>query len=292
WAQAPPPAVESRAQIEKHIRDKFVGKLVTLRNFYTGKKLEYNEQGEAVNGRSGIWTADGVVQVRKVNLEEGRLEIEGKRLGVFFKEPAVKPYFLNINQNVKIALAVPLSSSSSDLKDILSKVFILEMEELWTYLPEYVRLRIEKPSKSQKMVQNDGFPPIGLVLVPKPVSAEQKSVAPMERTVPPDQMRLKQRDGTFITASKDRLKAPKAIIVPEPEYSLAGRAAHVQGVVVISMVVTEQGRPEELSVTRPLGGGLDEQALLTLQQWRFKPATLDGNPISVKINIEINFNLY
>jgi TonB family protein len=46
-----------------------------------------------------------------------------------------------------------------------------------------------------------------------------------------------------------------------------------------------------MRVRRPLGLGLDVQALDAVRQWKFEPARRDGGPISVQANIEVNFRL-
>ena len=38
--------------------------------------------------------------------------------------------------------------------------------------------------------------------------------------------------------------------------------------------------------------GLDEQAAEAVSRWRFEPATLDGKPVGVDLNIEVTFRLY
>jgi TonB family protein len=44
-------------------------------------------------------------------------------------------------------------------------------------------------------------------------------------------------------------------------------------------------------VQKSLGHGLDEAAIKAVRSWRFKPAMKDGRPVTVQINIEINFRL-
>jgi len=36
---------------------------------------------------------------------------------------------------------------------------------------------------------------------------------------------------------------------------------------------------------------LDEQAIKTLKEWRFKPATSKGTPVPVQVNVEMKFSL-
>jgi protein TonB len=38
--------------------------------------------------------------------------------------------------------------------------------------------------------------------------------------------------------------------------------------------------------------GLDQKAVETVRDWRFAPATKDGKPVAVQVNIEVNFRLF
>ena len=86
--------------------------------------------------------------------------------------------------------------------------------------------------------------------------------------------------------------APKVIYDPEPEYSPEARQAKYQGTVILYAIVGPDGRPRFLRVQRSLGMGLDEKALEAVRTWRFSPATKDGTPVAVQIEVEVNFHLY
>jgi TonB family protein len=88
------------------------------------------------------------------------------------------------------------------------------------------------------------------------------------------------------------ITAPKAIYDPEPEYSEEARKIKQQGVVIVSLVVDQQGRPRDMHVTRSLGIGLDEKAMDAVKQWKFSPGMKDGIPVAVRVNIEVSFRLY
>lgn len=75
----------------------------------------------------------------------------------------------------------------------------------------------------------------------------------------------------------------------DPEYSSEGRKAKVQGIVVLETVVGTDGLAHDARIARPLGHGLDEEAIKALKGWRFKPAMSEGNPVPAKINIEVGF---
>lgn len=84
---------------------------------------------------------------------------------------------------------------------------------------------------------------------------------------------------------------PSLIHKVEPAYSEEARAAKFQGTVVVSVEISADGVPQRLRVLRGLGLGLDEKALDAIAQWRFKPATKQGQPVAVAATIEVNFRL-
>jgi TonB family protein len=77
----------------------------------------------------------------------------------------------------------------------------------------------------------------------------------------------------------------------EPEYSDEARKARFQGIVVLRVEIDASGRTRRAEVVRPLGLGLDEQALAAAARWRFRPALSGGRPVACTITIEFNFRL-
>jgi protein TonB len=88
------------------------------------------------------------------------------------------------------------------------------------------------------------------------------------------------------------ISAPRAVYDPEPEYSDEARRVKHQGVVILSLVVDQQGRPRDIHVARSLGMGLDQKAIEAVSKWKFSPGVKDGIPVAVRVNIEVSFRLY
>ena len=85
---------------------------------------------------------------------------------------------------------------------------------------------------------------------------------------------------------------PKPIHTAEAEFSDQARRERISGTVLVSLVVDTNGMPTEIRVVRGAGYGLDEKAVQAVRQYRFKPATKDGQPVAAPISVEVMFRLY
>jgi TonB family protein len=86
--------------------------------------------------------------------------------------------------------------------------------------------------------------------------------------------------------------APRPLSTPDPQYTDQARKAKIEGTCVLGMIVGPDGKPHDIRVQRGIGMGLDQKAIEAVQQWRFDPATKDGRPVAVQINVEVSFKLY
>jgi len=75
-----------------------------------------------------------------------------------------------------------------------------------------------------------------------------------------------------------------------PFSNLSDRLA--QGIVVLLLVVGKDGHPYNIRLGQSLGMGLDEKAIEAVSRWRSPPATLDGQPVSAQIAVQVDFHLY
>jgi TonB family protein len=98
--------------------------------------------------------------------------------------------------------------------------------------------------------------------------------------------------GPVYSAAKEGVKYPQSVYTPEPAFSEEARKAKYQGTAVLNVVVDKEGNMSRIRLVRPLGMGLDENAMERLKTWRFKPGTYNGQPVAVEMNIEVSFNLY
>ena len=84
---------------------------------------------------------------------------------------------------------------------------------------------------------------------------------------------------------------PVPVRHPEPPYSEKAQELCGAGTTVLSVVVGATGTVESARVVKPLGLGLDEEALRTVRTWTFKPAMHGRRPVLARVLIEVSFGL-
>ena len=99
-------------------------------------------------------------------------------------------------------------------------------------------------------------------------------------------------DGGVYTPGVGGVTQPLPIYAPEAEFTDEARRHKYQGMCIISVIVDSKGLPHNLRVVRHLGMGLDEKALAAVAQYRFKPATRNGKPVAVHVDVVINFRFF
>lgn len=106
--------------------------------------------------------------------------------------------------------------------------------------------------------------------------------------------------GALGTARAQEPQGPgKGVTLPivvkriNPEYTPEAMAERIEGMVGLSVVVRADGTVGDVAVTKSLDSvhGLDQQAVKALKQWEFKPGTKDGQPVAVRVDVEMTFTL-
>lgn len=105
------------------------------------------------------------------------------------------------------------------------------------------------------------------------------SLAAVPKLAPPQRIRISQG-------------VTKGLLIHrvEPTYPPLARAARIQGEVVLSAVISTNGDIENLQLVsgHPM---LVPSAITAVQQWRYKPYLLNGQPVEVETTITVIFAL-
>lgn len=86
--------------------------------------------------------------------------------------------------------------------------------------------------------------------------------------------------------------APVVLNQVDAIYTDEARRAKINGSVLVSAIINEQGLPRLVRVIRPIGYGLDGRALEVVRKYRFTPAMKQGRPVAVMISIVVSFRIY
>jgi TonB family protein len=84
----------------------------------------------------------------------------------------------------------------------------------------------------------------------------------------------------------------RVITKPEPQYTEEARRNSISGSVVLRVVFSRTGEVTNIRAVQTLPFGLTERAISAARMIRFRPATKDGRPVNVPMQLEYNFNLY
>ena len=87
------------------------------------------------------------------------------------------------------------------------------------------------------------------------------------------------------------VKAPVVQHRVDPVYPDMARKTRVAGIVIVEAIINKDGSVEQVKVIKGLPMGMSESAIEAVKQWKFKPGTLNGEPVEVIFNLTVNFKL-
>jgi TonB family protein len=97
----------------------------------------------------------------------------------------------------------------------------------------------------------------------------------------------------FYFAGLDGVTMPKCLRCPDPSYSDKKRASRVQGSIVLSALITADGKADHIYLLKKLDPDLDRNAIDTVRSWRFEPSRdPNGSIVAVRVPIEVTYRLF
>jgi protein TonB len=133
----------------------------------------------------------------------------------------------------------------------------------------------------------ENMPPPQVVSTQLPAASSSAQLVP---NVSPNLQGLGTRDKLSIpTAPVTKTVVPAEVITRvTPTYSELARRAHATGTVIIDVLIDEAGKvAKATAISGP--AILHQDAINAVQQWRFKPASVDGNSVSSTSRVTVVF---
>ena len=87
------------------------------------------------------------------------------------------------------------------------------------------------------------------------------------------------------------ISPPQLLKEVRADYTEDARRQGIKGEVVLEIVVRRDGSVGDVRILQGLGGGLNNQAVDAVRQWRFSPAARHGEPVDVIVEVAVEFKL-
>ena len=86
------------------------------------------------------------------------------------------------------------------------------------------------------------------------------------------------------------VRTPHKTVDVAPKYPALARESHVEGVVILEVIIDERGNVTSTRVLKSVTL-LDQAAIDAVQQWKFTPTLLNGEPIPIVMTVTVSFRL-
>lgn len=261
WAQT----AVTQQQIEAKLQQPFL----MLRGMYDGDKLAFDAHGQLIGSAASMPFSLSFLEVSNVAMTEDSVAIEADRAGLNITQgwPSGKPdkvsaVSIDKKHPYHVTITIARDPRHDDwLMSALDRVFHAGFDDsLLAPAPQYWR-----PWISHELHPERPYPEI-------PVGVE---------TGPGVLANRKPKPGSIVY--------PRLVHAEQAPTTEAARTRTVQGSSTIGCIVDEAGIPYDLVVVKPIGMGRNEMAALAVSQYRFTPATKDGQKVRVWLNVIYNF---
>ncbi len=157
--------------------------------------------------------------------------------------------------------------------------------------PQFVRERLADYS-----CQYDTFKKFGEYWFPRDMNCVlnghrqlEVKIVELSSEMPNDTALFTPPDGALeIGKCSSGVVPPKAVATPDPTFPQGNRDSST----FVSLIVDVHGKPQAVKVTKSGGKLFDEEAVRTVQRWRFKPASCNGDLMPMQIAVEVIFRAY
>jgi len=302
---------------EEELRRALVGKPLFLRGGYLAESLNYNEQGVLIGEAAPAPYTLSAVEIEKVHLSKRKLQLVGSRYGLHFLGA------LAYEDPTKAVDRVKITPKKKLLKITIDRELVLKPKKV----KEPKKSKGKKGSEDAAVIQADAeaqqpaspsyeevpADPNSATTTTSPAqsatvlrgaldrifaeSVDEKMISAM-----PDFWKLyyraaaaktdyKPADSTVLRQNMVDQKA-KLLTKFEPASNEFAQDHGVAGMSLYHVVIDGDGKPREVAIARPIGFGLDENAVEAIRTAKFEPAMKDGKPVPVLLDLVVQFRIF
>ena len=284
---------------ENELRQMLLGKTFYLRGGYLDDTLNFNQRG-LLEGHSpqGSYTLN-LIQVEKVRLGKRRLQIEGIRYGLHFFGALASEEASTAFDRVRI------TPPKKTVRIAIGRERVVKPKKHPQHGKQAAPANAAQPAAAQ--------PAEDYGTTTSPAQAARMLRAALDRVFAPRldaQMiaampafwRLYYQAAAAKTDTRSTLagvlrqnqvdRRARLLASFEPDSNQYAQNAGVAGMALYHAVIEPDGKPGEIAVGRPIGFGLDENAVAAIARARFQPAIKSGHPVPVLVDLIVEFRIY
>ena len=90
----------------------------------------------------------------------------------------------------------------------------------------------------------------------------------------------------------DGVLLPELVAEVNVSCTAAALAAQIEGIVEMNAIVLADGTVGNVTVTKSLDSGLDQEAIAAWKRSTFRPGRRNGEPVAVRVDLQTRFTLH
>ena len=329
---APAAVREEPAITEEELKQQLLGKTLYLRDGYLENTLHFTSEGKLDGSSAKASYTLSLVQIESVHLEKHKLVLEGTRYGQHFLGALASEDQSTALDKVRLTskkkpLRIEIDREEVDTS-FEKKKEKQEAREAKAAHPSAPASPIPAPSTPSTSPSPEPTPQIARLPPAQPTPELSRHGAPVTTSTAHANASLRKAlDHIFSPGIDDRMiaslpaywqlyyqaVAAKADYRPtdpsilrqsqvdqkarllqafEPPSNEYAQSNGIVGLAMYHVVVGADGKPAEIAIGRPIGFGLDENAVEAIRKASFQPALKQGQPVPVLVDLTVQFRIY
>jgi TonB family protein len=307
---------------EDVLRARYDGKLIFLRGSYLGDDLSFDMNGKVTGSPTAASFTLSAFEVRKVKLSKHKLDIEADRYGLHYfgalpyeddtksfdqVKISKKPVHISIEREVIVIPKVKKDKKKKEpTPQELAAAQSLKTRDA-AATPAGAQPAAPAATPAAAAETNEALaavsPAHSAMIMNKALdNIFSKDIDQAMLSHLPDYWQLyfvsksQHRPFTPTDASikvvGDGVTPPHVLNSIDPSSNEYAQKFGIAGMELLRTVVDSTGVPRQIAIARPIGFGLDEKAVEAVRNSHFRPATVNGQPVPVVVDLVVTFRIY